>query len=77
MLEGKAWNGDSFTFQIAADESNPNAPMPKDTEVTVSAPTGKDANNNDQATFDFGSITFDTPGTYVYKVTEVEGDTPA
>lgn len=74
VLEGKAWNGDSFTFQIAADESNPNAPMPKDTEVTVSAPTGKDANNNDQATFDFGSITFDTPGTYVYKVTEVEGD---
>lgn len=74
VLEGKAWNGDSFTFQIAADESNPNAPMPKDTEVTVSAPTGKDANNNDQATFEFGSITFDTPGTYVYKVTEVEGD---
>ena len=74
VLEGKAWNGDSFTFRIAADESNPNAPMPKDTEVTVSAPTGKDANNNDQATFDFGSITFDTPGTYVYKVTEVRGD---
>lgn len=74
VLEGKAWNGDSFTFRIAADESNPNAPMPKDTEVTVSAPTGKDANNNDQAMFDFGSITFDTPGTYVYKVTEVKGD---
>lgn len=74
VLEGKAWNGDSFTFQIAADENNPDAPMPKDTEVTVSAPTGKDANNNDQATFDFGSITFDTPGTYVYKVTEVKGD---
>lgn len=74
VLEGKAWNGDSFTFQITADESNPDAPMPKDTEVTVSAPTGKDDNNNDQATFDFGSITFDTPGTYVYKVTEDEGD---
>lgn len=74
VLEGKAWDGDSFTFQIAADESNPDAPMPKDTEVTVSAPTGKDDNNNDQATFDFGKITFDTPGTYVYKVTEVEGD---
>lgn len=74
VLEGKAWDGDSFTFQIAADESNPDAPMPKDTEVTVSAPTGKDDNNNDQATFDFGKITFDTPGNYVYKVTEVEGD---
>lgn len=74
VLEGKAWDGDSFTFQIAADESNPDAPMPKDTEVTVSAPTGKDDNNNDQATFDFGKITFDNPGTYVYKVTEVEGD---
>lgn len=74
VLEGKAWDGDSFTFQIAADESNPDAPMPKETEVTVSAPTGKDDNNNDQAIFDFGSITFDTPDTYVYKVTEVEGD---
>lgn len=74
VLEGKAWDGDSFTFQIAADESTPDAPMPKDIEVTVSAPTGKDGDNNDQATFDFGKITFDTPGTYVYKVTEVEGD---
>lgn len=74
VLEGKTWDGDSFTFRIAADESNPDAPMPKETEVTVSAPTDKDDNNNDQATFDFGSITFDTPGTYVYKVTEVEGD---
>lgn len=74
VLEGKAWDGDSFTFQIAADESYPDAPMPEETEVTVSAPTGKDDNNNDQAIFDFGSITFDTPGTYVYKVTEVEGD---
>lgn len=74
VLEGKAWDGDSFTFRIAADESNLGAPMPKDTEVTVSAPTGKDDNNNDQATFDFGRITFDTPGTYVYKVTEVKGN---
>lgn len=74
VLEGKAWDGDSFTFRIAADESNLGAPMPKDTEVTVSTPTGKDDNNNDQATFDFGSITFDTPGTYVYKVTEVKGN---
>lgn len=74
VLEGKAWDGDSFTFQIAADESNPDAPMPEETEVTVSAPTGKDDNNNDQAIFDFGKITFDTPDTYVYKVTEVEGD---
>lgn len=74
VLEGKAWEGDSFMFQIAADKSNPDAPMPEETEVTVSSPTGKDDNNNDQATFDFGSITFDTPGTYVYKVTEVKGN---
>lgn len=74
VLEGKAWEGDSFMFQIAADKSNSDAPMPEETEVTVSTPTGKDDNNNDQATFDFGSITFDTPGTYVYKVTEVKGN---
>lgn len=74
VLEGKAWEGDSFMFQIAADKSNSDAPMPEETEVTVSTPTGKDDNNNDQAAFDFGSITFDTPGTYVYKVTEVKGN---
>lgn len=74
VLEGKAWNGDEFTFQIAADESNPGAPIPKDTEITVSQPTGKDKNGNDLATFSFGTITYDTPGTYVYKVTEVEGN---
>ena len=38
--------------------------------VTVNAPTEEDGKT---AIFSFGSITFDTPGTYVYKVTEVTG----
>lgn len=84
VLEGKAWDGDSFTFEIkpesntagidAADMPMPNADADGDgsnSTATVSAPTEEDGKT---AIFSFGSITFDAPGTYVYKVTEVEGD---
>lgn len=84
VLEGKAWNGDSFTFEIKPESNTAgidpaNMPMPNadadgdgsNNTVTVNAPTETD---DKTAIFSFGSITFDTPGTYVYKVTEVEGD---
>lgn len=84
VLEGKAWNGDSFTFGIKPESNTAgidtaNMPMPNadadgdgsNNTVTVNAPTETD---DKTAIFSFGSITFDTPGTYVYKVTEVEGD---
>ena len=84
VLEGKTWDGDSFTFEIKPESNTAgietaNMPMPnadadgdgsKNT-VTLSAPTETDGKT---AIFSFGKITFDTPGTYVYKVTEVEGD---
>lgn len=79
VLENKVWDGDEFSFKIeavsnTADIDLADQPMPEQAEVMVSEPTGKDAEGNDQATFSFGNITYDTPGTYVYKVTEIPGD---
>lgn len=84
VLEGKTWDGDSFTFEIKPESNTAgietaDMPMPKadvdgdgsNNTMTVNAPTEADGKT---AIFSFGSITFDTPGTYVYKVTEVEGD---
>lgn len=84
VLEGKVWDGDSFTFEIKPESNTAgietaNMPMPNadadgdgsNNTVTLSAPTETDGKT---AIFSFGKITFDTPGTYVYKVTEVEGD---
>lgn len=84
VLEGKAWNGDSFTFEIKPESNTAgidtaNMPMPNadadgdgsNNTVTVNAPTETD---DKTAIFSFGKITFDIPGTYVYKVTEVKGD---
>ena len=79
VLTGKAWDGDSFTFKIEAVSNTAgievaDQPMPANTEVTVAEATGEDKDGNDQATFSFGKISYDTPGSYVYKVTEVAGD---
>lgn len=84
VLEGKTWDGDSFTFEIKPESNTAgietaNMPMPNadadgdgsNNTVTLSAPTETDGKT---AIFSFGKITFDAPGTYVYKVTEVEGD---
>ena len=84
VFEGKTWDGDSFTFEIKPESNTAgietaNMPMPNadadgdgsNNTVTLSAPTETDGKT---AIFSFGKITFDTPGTYVYKVTEVEGD---
>lgn len=84
VLEGKAWDGDSFTFEIKPESNTAgietaNMPMPNadadgdgsNNTVTLNAPTEA---GDKTAIFSFGKITFDTPGTYVYKVTEVEGD---
>ena len=84
VLEGKAWDGDSFTFEIKPESNTAgietaNMPMPNadadgdgsNNTVTLSAPTETDGKT---AIFSFGKITFDTPGTYVYKVTEMKGD---
>ena len=64
-LSNRDWReGDSFTFQIAAGQSTPNAPMPDKTTVTI------DSNNKDKGA-SFGNISYSTPGQYVYIISEV------
>lgn len=85
VLKGKAWNGDEFTFQIAkvsfdgdtSEEALNKMPMPANAangQLTVSQKTGTNEEGDDFATFTFDDFTFDTAGTYVYEVTEIEGD---
>ncbi len=73
VLTGKAWDGDEFTFQIAAADEASKAYMPERTEVTVSQKTGTGEDGHDFADFTFGPITYDQAGTYTYTVTEVPG----
>lgn len=74
VLQGKAWDGDAFTFVIAAADEASSKYMPAVTQVTVDAKTGTDENGNDFADFGFGTITYDQIGVYTYTVTEVTGD---
>ncbi len=74
VLQGKAWDGDAFTFEIAAADEASSKYMPAETQVTVDAKTGTDENGNDFADFGFGTITYDQIGVYTYMVTEVTGD---
>lgn len=74
VLQGKAWDGDTFTFEIGAADKDSLKYMPAETQVTVDAKTGTDENGNDFADFGFGTITYDQIGVYTYMVTEVTGD---
>ncbi len=78
VLQGKKWNGDSFTFRLAAVKAEApdgtsitEIPMPAQTTVTVSRPT-----SGNEAEFGFGEIRFTQAGTYYYEVTEDRGDNP-
>ena len=77
-LMKRDWQPDeSFTFQIAAGDSNPEAPMPKQRTVTVTNPGGADAyQDGDRIPFAFGAITYTKPGTYQYVITEQGGGKP-
>ena len=80
VLTGRDWNdNDSFTFTIAntkKPEGVEEAPMPKETTVTVKK---ADVNVNDgKAPIDFGKITFTKAGVYEYEVKEQDpGDSGA
>lgn len=69
----KGWDvNDTFQFTIAKAADMPdNTPLPQDTTLTVS----KDGDSN-TATGYFGQITYNTPGTYRYTVSEVKGNGP-
>ena len=62
ILKGRGWQqGDSFTFELAADSGD--FPVPEKKEVTVS----------DDKEVSFGEITFDKEGIYTYTIREKQG----
>ena len=69
----KGWDAnDTFQFTIAKAADMPaNTPLPQNTTLTVS----KDGDSN-TADGKFGQITYNTPGTYRYTVSEVKGNGP-
>lgn len=69
----KGWDvSDTFQFTIAKAADTPdNTPLPQNTTLTVS----KDGDSN-TADGKFGQITYNTPGTYRYTVSEVKGNGP-
>lgn len=59
VLDGRDWtDDDAFTFELTAED---NAPLPADTELTLT---------KDAQTGNFGNVTYTTPGTYTYYITE-------
>lgn len=61
-LTGKTLENGMFTFKLSAVSDG--APMPKENT----------AKNTAGGVFSFGTITYDKPGEYKYKVSEVKGD---
>ena len=69
VFTGKNWDGEEFEFAISSVTEG--APMPASgNTVKVSGP---DEEGGNTATFNFGDITFNEAGTYVYEVTEAKG----
>lgn len=68
---GSSWpSNEKFQFEIkAADNSAANTPLPEDTRITIAAPSNGSENSGA-----FGDITYTEPGTYIYTITEVEGN---
>lgn len=65
VLEGREWTGtDAFEFELTSEN---NAPLPESAIVTVK---NADPDDKSKAAISFGKITYDKPGTYVYKVSE-------
>ena len=69
-LVGREWGKEeAFTFTIAAAGDNAeNTPLPESTTLKLTNP------DEDTATGSFGDITYEKPGTYIYKITENKGD---
>lgn len=64
-------DSDSFTFDIAeAKNTAEGTPSPAESSVTVS---GKDFTDG-KAPVDFGTVSFDKEGTYIYTITEQNGN---
>lgn len=77
ILKGRDWRGsDIFTFQLQAVTTDAPLPAgetvaPNGTHYTEYKVTGKTDTNGTPVDFNFGSVTFKKPGTYVYDITEI------
>jgi len=70
VLSGRVWDsGDSFTFILASDDLV--TPMPSGS-VSHGTHRTKEVTVNDglNTAFDFGTISYDAPGTYIYTISE-------
>ena len=81
ILTGRTWRSDDkFGFKLEAVTNG--APLPAeagDKRYAECVVTGKTGDDGTAADFNFGSVTFDKPGTYVYNITEnipTEGKIP-
>ncbi|KOA51196.1 hypothetical protein BAAM0483_03310 [Bifidobacterium animalis subsp. animalis MCC 0483] len=69
QLTGIDWPADrAFEFTLEAVDG---APMPAEAKVSVGKPA-----DGDTASFNFGNIRYEQPGTYAYTVKETGGDMP-
>lgn len=84
VVDGRDWlKSDAFNFTIekvsfngATDaETLAAMPAPDKTEANLSGADHADAKDGDRIPFGFGEITFDEPGTYVYRVDETNEGT--
>lgn len=74
VLEGRAWTKeDTFEFELTPVDG---APMPESATAPVTAPvTEASLIDKSKAAIDFGTIKYNEPGTYVYKVSEKNAGT--
>ena len=73
VLEGRAWTKeDAFEFELTSEN---NAPMPESATEPVTVSVTNDDPNEVKAAINFGTIEYNAPGTYVYKVSEKNAGT--
>lgn len=73
VLEGRDWTDeDAFEFGLTSEN---NAPMPKSATEPVTVSVTNDDPNEVKAAINFGTIEYNAPGTYVYKVSEKNAGT--
>ena len=73
VLEGRAWTKeDAFEFELTSEN---NAPMPEPATEPVTVSVTNDDPNEDKAAINFGTIEYNAPGAYVYKVSEKNAGT--